>query len=53
MVSMECAMNLTDYMLVGSANVTLYSIVPSMMAGFIVPWPYNYYRLKKYKQACH
>lgn len=53
MIAMETAMNITDYLIVGSASVTLYSIIPSMIAGFIVPWPYNYYRLKKYSKACH
>ena len=53
MISMEIAMNITDYIIVGSANITWYSVIPSMIAGFIVPWPYNYYRLKKYRKACH
>lgn len=25
----------------------------SLLAGFLSPMPYNYYRLKKYKKACH
>jgi len=24
-----------------------------LLAGFLTPWPYNYYRLKKYNIACH
>ena len=53
MISMEAAMNLTDYLIVGKAALTPYSIVPSLTAGFLTPWPYNYWRLKKYGAACH
>eukprot|EP01084_Bolivina_argentea_P314429 544624_1 len=53
MISMETAMNITDYIIVGTASVTWYSIVPSMIMGFIVPLPYNYWRLKKFGKACH
>ena len=53
MISMEAAMNLTDYLIVGKAALTAYSIVPSLAAGFLTPWPYNYWRLKKYGAACH
>tara|TARA_B110000003_G_C16151133_1_gene339669 strand:+ start:24 stop:461 length:438 start_codon:yes stop_codon:yes gene_type:complete len=53
MFSMEVAMNLTDYLLTGGAMLT-WSIIPIMLAvGFVTPWPYNYWRLKKYNQACH
>jgi len=24
-----------------------------LVAGFLTPWPYNYWRLKKYDAACH
>jgi len=24
-----------------------------LMVGFLTPWPYNYWRLKKFNQACH
>jgi len=24
-----------------------------LTVGFLTPWPYNYYRLKKFNQACH
>ena len=28
--------------------------IPFMLiVGFLTPWPYNYWRLKKYGQACH
>ena len=53
MVSMEVAMNLTDYLLTGGALLTWW-IIPIMLAvGFVTPWPYNYWRLKKFNIACH
>ena len=53
MVSMEIAMNVTDYFLTGGAILTWW-VVPIMLAvGFVTPWPYNYWRLKKYNEACH
>ena len=53
MVSMEIAMNATDYFLTGGAILTWW-VVPIMLAvGFIPPWPYNYWRLKKFNEACH
>ena len=53
MISMEVAMNLTDYFLTGGAVLTWWVIPIMLAAGFITPWPYNYWRLKKYNQACH
>ena len=53
MISMEAAMNLTDYLLTGGAILT-WCVIPIMLiAGFVTPWPYNYWRLKKFNQACH
>jgi hypothetical protein len=53
MISMEASMNLTDYLLTGGAMLTWW-VVPIMLAvGFVSPWPYNYWRLKKFNQACH
>ena len=53
MIGMEATMNFTDYLLTGGAMLTWW-IVPIMLAvGFVTPWPYNYWRLKKYNQACH
>ena len=53
MISMEIAMNLTDYLLTGGAILTWW-VVPTMLAaGFVTPWPYNYWRLKKFNEACH
>jgi len=53
MVSMEVAMNATDYFLTGGAILTWW-VIPIMLAvGFVTPWPYNYWRLKKFNEACH
>ena len=53
MISMEAAMNLTDYFLTGGAMLT-WSVVPLMLAaGFVTPLPYNYWRLKALGKACH
>jgi hypothetical protein len=53
MISMEVTMNLTDYYLTGGA-VIVWWVIPIMLAvGFVTPWPYNYWRLKKFKQSCH
>ena len=53
MISMEVAMNLTDYILTGGAVLNWW-VVPVMLAvGFITPWPYNYLRLKKFGISCH
>ena len=53
MMSMEIAMNATDYFLTGGAILTWW-VIPIMLAvGFVTPWPYNYWRLKKYNEACH
>ena len=53
MVSMEITMNATDYFLTGGAILTWW-VVPIMLAvGFVTPWPYNYWRLKKFNEACH
>ena len=53
MISMEVAMNLTDYLLTGGAMLTLWVIPIMLIVGFVTPWPYNYWRLKKFNQACH
>ena len=53
MISMEISMNLIDYYLTGGAKLT-YWVVPIMLTvGFLTPWPYNYWRLKKFNKACH
>ena len=53
MISMEIAMNLTDYLLTGGAILTWWVVPIMLAAGFITPWPYNYWRLKKFNEACH
>ena len=53
MVSMEIAMNVTDYFLTGGAILTWWVVPIMLAAGFITPWPYNYWRLKKFNEACH
>ena len=53
MVSMEVAMNLTDYLLTGGAMLTWWVVPIMLVVGFVTPWPYNYWRLKKFNIACH
>ena len=53
MIAMEAAMNITDVVLTGGAMLTPEVIIPMWIAGFLTPWPYNYWRLKKYGVACH
>ena len=53
MISMEVAMNLTDYLLTGGAILNWWVIPIMLTAGFLTPWPYNYWRLKKFGIACH
>tara|TARA_Y100000741_G_scaffold307656_1_gene250531 strand:- start:272 stop:556 length:285 start_codon:yes stop_codon:yes gene_type:complete len=52
MISMEFAMNLVDYLMTGGAKITLNVLPIMLLAGFITPWPYNYWRLKKYGIGC-
>jgi hypothetical protein len=54
MISMEIAMNAVDYIMTGGqAKITLFTVIPMLIAGFMTPLPYNYFRLKKYGKACH
>ena len=53
MISMEAAMNIVDLVLTGGAKLTWWVIIPMLIAGFLTPWPYNYWRLKKYGVSCH
>ena len=53
MISMEIAMNLTDYILTGGAILTWWVVPIMLVVGFLTPWPYNYWRLKKFNEACH
>ena len=52
MVAMELAMNAVDVVFAG--GVLVWWVIPLMLvAGFLTPLPYNYYRLKKYDASCH
>ena len=53
MVSMEIAMNAVDWIIMGGAKLVWWVTPIMLLAGFLTPWPYNYYRLKKYNIACH
>ena len=53
MISMEVAMNLTDFLLTGGAKLTWWVVPIMLVVGFLTPWPYNYYKLKKYNISCH
>ncbi|NRB40181.1 MAG: DUF4396 domain-containing protein [Pseudomonadales bacterium] len=53
MLAMEFAMNATDYLLTGGAMLTWWVIPLALIAGFITPWPYNYWRLQKHGKSCH
>ena len=53
MISMEVVMNTVDWLIMGGAKLTWWVIPIMLLAGFLTPWPYNYYRLKKYNIACH
>lgn len=53
MIGMEAAMNLVDWSLTGGAILTWWVIPLMLAAGFVTPWPYNYWRLKKWGKACH
>jgi hypothetical protein len=53
MISMEIMMNLTDYLLTGGAVLTWWVVPIMLIVGFLTPWPYNYWRLKKFGLNCH
>ena len=53
MLSMEIMMNLTDYVLTGGAILNWWIIPIMLLVGFLTPWPYNYWRLKKFGINCH
>ncbi len=52
MISMELAMNIVDYIATGGAKIELFVIPMMLIAGFVTPWPYNYWRLKKKGLGC-
>lgn len=58
MVTMEAAENAVDFHLTGGvvqfdSPAFWGAAVLSVAAGFLVPLPYNYMRLRKYGKACH
>lgn len=58
MIGMEIAMNATDFMITGgkAAFDTLaywLALIPALIAGFLLPLPYNYYKLEKHGKSCH
>ena len=53
MVSMKAAMNLTDFLLTGGAMLTWWAVPLMLVAGFVTPLPYNYWRLNALGKACH
>ncbi len=58
MVAMEIAMTSTDFMITGGkaafADPAYWlALFPALVVGFLTPLPYNYYKLRKFNQACH
>ena len=53
MLAMEIAMNSVDWFILGEAKLVWWIVPIMLIVGFLTPWPYNYYRLKKYNIACH
>lgn len=53
MISMEIAMNVVDVLLTGGAILTWWAIPFMLIAGFLTPLPYNYWRLEKHGKSCH
>ena len=53
MIGMEIAMNSVDFILNGKAVINIQTIGPVLLAGFLTPLPYNYWRLKKFGISCH
>jgi len=53
MISMEVSMNAVDWILLGEAKLVWWAVPIMLLAGFLTPWPYNYWRLKKFNVSCH
>lgn len=53
MVGMEAAMNIVDVFLTGGAMLNWWVVPIMLLAGFLTPLPYNYWRLKALGKACH
>ena len=52
MIAMEAAMNITDVVLTGGAMLTWWVVPIMLLAGFVTPLPYNYWRLKALGKGC-
>ncbi|MEM9138496.1 MAG: DUF4396 domain-containing protein [Pseudomonadota bacterium] len=52
MIAMEAAMNITDVVLTGGAMLTWWVVPIMLLAGFVTPLPYNYWRLKALGKSC-
>ncbi|MBY8976436.1 DUF4396 domain-containing protein [Rhodobacteraceae bacterium NNCM2] len=52
MISMEAAMNIVDVLLTGGAMLTWWVLPIMLLAGFLTPLPYNYWRLKALGKGC-
>ena len=53
MIAMEAAMNVTDVILTGGAMLNWWVVPIMLVAGFVTPLPYNFWRLKALGKACH
>lgn len=54
MLMMEIAMEITDLLFTqGELGMNPIAIPFMLVVGFLTPWPYNYWRLKKFGKACH
>ena len=53
MIGMEVAMNLVDVAMTGGAILNIRVVPLMLLAGFLAPLPYNYWRLKALGKACH
>jgi len=53
MISMEVAMNIVDVVATGGAIIIWWVVPLMLLAGFLTPLPYNYWRLKALNKACH
>ena len=52
MISMEVAMNSVDVFLTGGAKLNWWVIPFMLLAGYVTPLPYNYWRLKVLGKSC-
>ncbi len=53
MLMMEAAANSISLLLNDGNRLVWWVIIPSVLAGYVVALPYNYFRLKKYGKSCH